>query len=606
MTPDRAAVAPRVHSPLCGEALPLEDEIRRLLDEERWGPVQLVGPPGSGKTAALRHLAAVFADDPRLRLHDEQCIPTLPKKACEVAVFAHDAPVQGSLNYRLACWDIDDFVEYLRARHPQACGSVMQRITRDDRGRFGGLPEIWRAVLDELAAHEALANAHAALIHLADRRLEGFEVEIAGMCFRALTGATLSADEVPLWSNFLWLVRHRSVQLLLATRRALAELTRQKECRFLEMPMPRDLVEAIAAQVDGSAAARACLMAHIKETPATQAMAVSILHASTVGWLPAVGTKSLAGASLSGLSWPQAPLRNARLEGIDLSCADLRAADLRQAVAMGSNFSHAQFQQARLNSIQAANADFGWADLTEACADHAWFQNANLEAAKLVGASFNRVSFADANLKSANFVGAGLLEADLARADVTDADFSEAVLWRANLIALVLRQSCLKGAQLREAMLVAADMEEMDLAGVNFQKANMHGVLLTGARLTGANLSGANLQNAKLAEIDAEGASFRGANLLGATFHMGSSRSGLVGSVIPGEGSKLGFYTDDYDDRYFKRAEEIRKANLRGADLRGAIIEGVDFYLVDLRDARFDEDQAEHLARCGAILYDPA
>jgi len=48
--------------------------------------------------------------------------------------------------------------------------------------------------------------------------------------------------------------------------------------------------------------------------------------------------------------------------------------------------------------------------------------------------------------------------------------------------------------------------------------------------------------------------------------------------------------------------EEIRKANLCGADIRGAKIDNVDFYLVDLRDARFDADQEKHFRRCGAIL----
>src|SRR5262249_1061863 len=96
----------------------------------------------------------------------------------------------------------------------------------------------------------------------------------------------------------------------------------------------------------------------------------------------------------------------------------------------------------------------------------------------------------------------------------------------------------------------------------------------------------------------------RDADLRGASFHLGSSRSGLVGSPIACEGSRTGFYTDDYHDQDVKPAEEIRKANLRGADLRGAKIEGVDFYLVDLRDARYTPDQAEHFRRCRAILED--
>jgi hypothetical protein len=78
--------------------------------------------------------------------------------------------------------------------------------------------------------------------------------------------------------------------------------------------------------------------------------------------------------------------------------------------------------------------------------------------------------------------------------------------------------------------------------------------------------------------------------------------SGLVGSPIACEGSKTGFYTDDYEDMHFKRPEDIRKANLCGADLRGAKIDGLDFYLVDLRDAKLEAKQLEHVRRCGAIL----
>ncbi len=57
---------------------------------------------------------------------------------------------------------------------------------------------------------------------------------------------------------------------------------------------------------------------------------------------------------------------------------------------------------------------------------------------------------------------------------------------------------------------------------------------------------------------------------------------------------------------HFKSPEEIRKANLRRADLRGADIGDVDFYLVDLRQARCTADQREHFRRCGAILFDKA
>src|SRR5438132_34212 len=119
-----------------------------------------------------------------------------------------------------------------------------------------------------------------------------------------------------------------------------------------------------------------------------------------------------------------------------------------------------------------------------------------------------------------------------------------------------------------------------------------------------ANFDQANLRGAGLADINWERASRRGADPGGATFRMGSSRSGLVFSPIACEGSRTGFYTDDYEEQSYKAPEEIRKANLCGADLRGARLEDTDFYLVDLRGARFDAFWFDHLRRCGAILQD--
>jgi len=119
-------------------------------------------------------------------------------------------------------------------------------------------------------------------------------------------------------------------------------------------------------------------------------------------------------------------------------------------------------------------------------------------------------------------------------------------------------------------------------------------------------LSGAYLDGVVWQDLDLRGVKLKGADLRGATFHLGSSRSGLVGSPIAGEGSRTGFYTDDFDQQIYHPPEEIRKANLRGADLRGARIENTDFYLVDLRGARYTEEQFTHFRRCGAILFDRA
>jgi uncharacterized protein YjbI with pentapeptide repeats len=147
------------------------------------------------------------------------------------------------------------------------------------------------------------------------------------------------------------------------------------------------------------------------------------------------------------------------------------------------------------------------------------------------------------------------------------------------------------------------DLEDMVLTAPDFHDADLRNALLTGSQMQNANFLGANLAGAGLAEFDWPGANLRDSDLRGASFHLGSSRDGLVGSPIACEGSRTGFYTDDYNDQDIKSAEEIRKANLCGADLRGAKFEGVDFYLVDLRDAKYTQEQAEHFRRCRAILY---
>ena len=167
---------------------------------------------------------------------------------------------------------------------------------------------------------------------------------------------------------------------------------------------------------------------------------------------------------------------------------------------------------------------------------------------------------------------------------------------------LVLREACFRGANFFGARLVTCDLEGMELPDVNFESANLTGALMTGSLMPGAKFRSANLSGAGLAEIEWEHADLRYVNLRGASFHLGSTRDGLVGSPIAREGSMTGFYTDDYEEQSFKAPEEIRKANLRGADLTGADITDVDFYLVDLRGAKYDKEQERHLRRCRAIL----
>ncbi len=206
------------------------------------------------------------------------------------------------------------------------------------------------------------------------------------------------------------------------------------------------------------------------------------------------------------------------------------------------------------------------------------------------------------SVPGARFTDADLSDANFTDASIDGADFSGARLDGAAMVGLRLRDAVLQGASFAGADLSDCDLEGTELRCANFSHAYLCDASLSGSQMPNADFTWADLQDSRLAEIDWEGATLRNADLRGATFHMGGSRSGLVGSPIACEGSRTGFYTDEMEEQHFKSPEEIRKANLCGVDLRGAQIDGVDFYLVDLRGAKFDADQAVHLRRSGAIL----
>lgn len=135
-----------------------------------------------------------------------------------------------------------------------------------------------------------------------------------------------------------------------------------------------------------------------------------------------------------------------------------------------------------------------------------------------------------------------------------------------------------------------------------FRKTNLENADLTDTKIHHACMTKANLENARLAQIDWTDCDLRWANLKNVTFHFGSTRCGLVGSPYPSHGTRTGFYTEELADLYFQQPEVIRKASLVGCDLRGADITGVDFYLIDLRDAKLTRSQRAQAAKMGAIL----
>jgi uncharacterized protein YjbI with pentapeptide repeats/energy-coupling factor transporter ATP-binding protein EcfA2 len=629
----RAAVRPRVTSPQTGEAIPLEDEIGAMIQEGRGGSVVIAGGPGSGKTTALQHLAAILPPWTRGRVRlfeDEIDLTTIASagpdplvvlitdlgriKSTEQAVDLFKGTLASAgdrpSSYRLAAWTQDDAIEYLLANDREACASVMGRLRASrDFAFLDGIPELCAVVLDRMACDESIADVRTALRRELADRIEADPVARERFGDHLLQGFRTDAREPPVASMskffsiggippggaFGRLIRHRPAALLLAAERMAAIIEDGLPELALASPYPRELVLEVARRIAASPAAIGHLSDWIGDVRGSvppfitnlkrgiHPLAASLLHAATPGWRPEPGCRPrLEGAYLDGAVWP----------GLNLECGELRGADLRDADLSGADFEKAN----------AGRACFRGANLRDANLRQWVATDADLGRANLAGARARRARFAGADLSGACLIDAELWLADLTGTRIEGADFTRANLEDARLTGLPLRQARFDGARFGGADLRGCDLEGVALTEVDFHRADLRNALLTGSRMPGANLVGANLRGARLAEIDWPGACLRDADLRGANFHLGTTRSGLVGSPIACEGSRTGFYTDDDLDRHVRPAEEIRKANLRGTDLRGADIRDVDFYLVDLREARYTDDQARHFRRCRAIL----
>ncbi|MGE5192334.1 MAG: pentapeptide repeat-containing protein [Deltaproteobacteria bacterium] len=634
LEPRRAPVRPRVVSPVSGETLLLEGEILSLLERGESGVVWLVGGPGAGKTAALAHLAAVIPPSDRLLLHDYNWAGRHEWGKLEIGCgIAGTAPRDAFLVYELAPWTDDEIIEYLLAVHRERCPSVVRRCKEAGDATFlRGIPELWRHVLDVLAADENVATPKAALRRVIASRLpDGIARELArSWCLAVILGqAEIAAayraqlEKVCDFPHLLRLLWHVPVLLLLAAEGIADQLNSGESFDFLKYPLPRELVEQVALTIRENERALDRLKGLIAaRRRVLHPMAASLLHATKTGWRPEPVPRSglrhflsrkflsasktsvpqLIGAYLEEAEWPGIALARVQLADADLVGADLRNADLNCGDAKRANLQGASFSGASLQQFCADYANLSVADFSYVRAESSSFDSADAEGASFEGALLKGASFRDAKLTNASFVRANLSGAALTNAEIEGADFSQAELAGAWLAGLALRLAEFRQCNFQRAEMSDCDLEGMTLPGGGFQHANLMRALLTGTVMPRADFRGATLVNTGLADIDWEQSDLRDADLRGASFHMGSSRSGLVDSPIASYGSRTGFYTDDYNEQDFKPPEEIRKANLRGADLRGAKIEGVDFYLVDLRDARYDARQEQHFRSCGAIL----
>ena len=633
--PELAPVRPRVTSPDLGESVLLEDVVSRLIDEQGLSTVYLVGNSGDGKSTALAHLAAVFETEEVLLVDDEQEPVSAEVESRLTAVACRKAPDSAQHVLHLTGWGDDDVIECVLRLYPLRSKSIMSRVLNcPERERIEGSPALWRVILEQFAANDEITNCRAALLsawHLATKADE--RSWVARECFSFLS-ASQNASEVADYelafltkivertanNKIVKLLAHRFVRNLVTAQMLASAL---QDRGLLQAQWPSDLVDDVVSFVVDRSQAKRDLREHVTapiinrgarkraktrpETfPSSRAMATSLLARLSDEHLPRECKFMLfQGAYLEGAKWQQAQLQHASLERADMRGADLAGSTLDHAKLDFANLDDACLRNANLSHVSPLRASFCEADLSGATAKRCDFRFTDFQSANFSNGNFCETVFNRANLCGAKLRNAQMVNVRLWLVQLDEADFSGADLSYAHMVELDLRTAILHGAKLKQARMQRVDLEFVEINESQMTGADLRGALLTGSRFTNVVLHGANLSEAALAEIEWEGADLRWANFENCTFHLGSSRSGLVDSPYPCEGSRTGFYTDDFGDQHFKSAEEIRKANLCGADLRGANVDNTDFYLVDLRGAVYDRAQAAHFERCKAILHDP-
>ena len=594
------AVVPRAGRPGTDVALPVDQLVRAVLgDGWRSGVILITGKPGGGKTTAVAYLRATLG--PATPVYDDHEFAEADRAArAGVVVLATPGSTtdpDAIDRFALRPWSTDDWLEYLLVRHRPACGSVLRRLAVDPSAALlGGSPQLAGRVLDAMAADPALTTARTALRQLA---WAAFPPGPALDDLMAMSPTRpIEPDQWHWW-------RHAGVRDVCTADWVAAQLAGGETPRQLgDIQVFGGRVAEIAAACQLRPAAAAHLRHLVAAGPKapTTPMVASVLLAVEPLWRPPAGA-NLARAVLAGAAWAGVDLSGAVLTAATLTNADLTGADLAGVLGREADLTGSRLRGAKLTAGRLEQATLRDADLSTASAAYVVLDDACLAGADLTGIVATKAMLAGTDLTDARAVGGDFGGATFAANDWADADFTDARFIGATFNRCDLTTAASwAGARFADATFDRCNFEGIDLPGADFAGADLTGSLLTGSRLPRADLRRARLCETGLADVDWTDADLRGADFTKASFHLGSTRAGLVGSIVPMEGSMTGFYTDDYPDRGYRPPEEIRKACLCGADLTGAVVDDADWYLVDLRGATYTADQREHFVRTRAIL----
>lgn len=629
-------VEPRVISPKTGDRIRLVDAVENFLLAHDAGCIALIGDPVE---------TCLALESVRDRV-DERVQMLVEPYSLEVQSLCRDGivlfsakqhPEWADLRLRLTPWDDDDVLDYLLKQHPAECGAVFKRIQESRRIWRPTTTLCWKEVLGNLAGNAAMIGPESVVEHHVRFLLRDVDhFLLAYQWAESIFSADIEnssklyskVSEIPGLGNSIYLLRDiifvRMILLL-----GWGHLLRAKRLpSILKLDTNFELLSELALRMKEEPQTVEFLKNPGSHPLEYQSVVASLLRRVDLGWRPTGPLwRNFCGADLAGVSWEWIDFKGAKSRLIEFGAANLARADFRNAklahvFLRNAKLQRADFRGARITECTASGANATGANFSDAYFDLFEGPNADFSSATLVRANFNVV-----NLSSAVFRGSRLNEAIFYKAAMNGGDLREADIRGARIEQSSLAEANLRGADFCDADFELVrfdncDFRHVDLIGACFktcwmQSCNLEGVRMPRAFFQGSDLSNAwltdsvmpeaNFRDAKLfgaglGAVQWENADLRGADLRCATFHFGSTRSGLVGSPYPSHGTRTGFYTDDFYDYPGKSVEEIRSANLRGADLRGAELGVVDFYLVDLRDAKFDLKHLPHFRRCRAIL----
>ena len=592
-----------------GNVLRLLDYIESLYETRVPGKQLQVRLIGDGSSQALlfleSHLAAI--EDIAVLHDDYQDEIPFQKRMVIVAKLPH---AKFDQVIPLLDWDRDTLAEYLLQNHPDACKSVMQRLSAERGGSasgplpVGGSPFVWQPILEEMVRDDALSDPREALHRVLRSQLQGVVTlfELSDLLLKQKQNLTFEAEGDSRFTSTVGrILRRPEVRATLMIDRCVERL-KNRDVACLREWMDESIIHGIARRISNERKV-VKLLETMSNSQDCGSIEVSLLASVKPTWKPNFRTGvSLQKGDFSGVDWSQCRFTDIDFSGSNLGNSNLRQCRFAKGKLTRASFYNSNLVQSTMIGCDGFMIDFSNADLTDAKIADLRFAKPLFQRSCLRAAHFSKMVLEEPDFSQADLTGASFIECTLDNAAFQDANVSDCRFDRSNLWRIDFRSANLKGAKFSGSNMESCNLEDCRFESVDFQIVNFTRALLTGSKARGVIFGGALFAHAGLADINWENCDLRESKILRVSFHLGSTRSGLVGSPYPSHGTRTGFYTDDYCDLNFKNPEAIRKASLVGCDLRGADVDSTDFYLVDMRDVRCDDSQLAHFRSCGAIL----